>query len=152
MIYYKLDFTCETDAREVIEAELPNNVYFNECDSDSFYTSLEKGLDEIVKSLVALKSKYPFMKSYQVEDYDLDGESFTIRGSFECDKLPEDLQRFKIDVIAAIENTSFEVATVYWTLLSQATYWEPAEYEDHEVSGEAGFYNIHNLVITKHED
>ena len=152
MIYYELDFTCETDAQEVIEAELPNNVYFNECDSDSFYISWEKGLDEIGKSLVALKSKYPFMKSYQVEDYDLDGESFTIRGSFECDKLPEDLQRFKIDVIAAIENASFEVATVYWKLLSQATYWEPAEYEDHEVSGKARFYNIHPLIITKHED
>lgn len=152
MIYYELDFTCETDAQEVIEAELPNDVYFDECDSDSFYISLEKGRDEIEKSLVALKSKYPFMKSYQVEDYDLDGESFTIRGSFECDKLPEDLQRFKIDVIAAIENTSFEVATVYWTLLSQATYWEPAEYEDHEVSGKARFYNIHPLIITKHED
>ena len=152
MIYYELDFTCETDAQEVIEAELPNDVYFDECDSDSFYISLEKGRDEIEKSLVALKSKYPFMKSYRVEDYDLDGESFTIRGSFECDKLPEDLQRFKIDVIAAIENASFEVATVYWTLLSQVTYWEPAEYEDHEVSGKARFYNVHPLIITKHED
>lgn len=149
---YELNFKCETDAQEVIEAELPNNIYFDECDSDAFYDSLKEGRNEIEKSLVALKSKYPFMESYQVDDCDLDGQSFTIYGSFECDKLPEDLQRFKIDVIAAIENTSFEVATVYWTLLSQATYWEPAEYEDHEVSGEAGFYNIHNLVITEHED